>query len=256
MYAVTKGLEFFLEPGNVLVVLLGVGFALYRSRAKDAGFYISAASAGCLVILFLFPIGYELMLPLENQYARPPWPRHVDGVLVLGGALDSLVFLSRGAPSESDVEGRLVSAAELLRHYPNARLIFSGGSGVPGNPPEAQAARLAFDQLGVDQKRVIYESRSRTTWENLLYSQMLTRPGETWVLTTSASQMPRAMAVARRLNWRLVPWPSDYRTVVGGGLQFVDLKPDLAGNLETLDLALHEWIGLYVYWLTDKARLA
>jgi uncharacterized SAM-binding protein YcdF (DUF218 family) len=257
MYALTKFVEFFLQPGNALVSFLTAGIALQWSRWPRIGLWMSTVSASLLLAILFLPIGDWLLMPLENAYPRPPWPRHVDGVLILGGALDPSVYLSRGVPSEDDVEGRFVAAAELLRRYPNARLIFSGGSGaiLANEAPEADAARLAIDQLGIDQKRVSYENRSRNTWENIVYSRALARPhkGDVWVLATSASQLPRAMAAARRLDWNLVPWASDYKTVEDESFTFA---PDFASHLETLDIALHEWLGLTGYWLAGRARFA
>jgi len=254
MYVLVKVLEFFLQPGNALVFFLTVGVALQWSRWPRVGQSLSAVSAALLALILIFPVGDWLLQPLEDAYPRPPWPKHVDGVLILGGALDPGVYLSRGAPSEDDVEGRFVAAAELLRRYPGARLIFSGGSGavLAEEAPEADVARLAIDQLGIDQKRVAYESRSRNTWENILYSRALAHPGrnEVWLLATSASQLPRAMAVARRLNWALIPWASDYKTSPNGSA----FNPDFASHLETLDIALHEWFGLAGYWLMGRAR--
>jgi uncharacterized SAM-binding protein YcdF (DUF218 family) len=257
MYALTKLLELLLAPGNLLVLLLAAGVALQWGQWRRLGLGLSTAAAGLLLVMFLFPIGYWLLQPLEDAYPRPPWPKHVDGVLILGGALNPAVYVSRNAPSEDDVEGRFVAGSELLRRYPNARLIFSGGTGIPGGIAEADVARLALDQLGMDQKRVVYENRSRNTWENILYSQQLAKPkpGEVWLLATSASQLPRAMAIARQLNWPLVPWASDYRTI-GEKMPLYILHPDLASNLDTADMALHEWVGLFAYWLMGRARLS
>src|SRR5205085_8966467 len=126
---------------------------------------------------------------------------------------------------------------------PNARIVFSGGSGalLGEEVPESQVARGAFAQLGIDRRRVSYEEESRNTWENLLYSHRMFRPksDQVWILATSASQLPRAMEVARRLKWKLIPWPSDYRTPVFHGGFISNL--DLTSNLELLDIGLHEW---------------
>jgi len=141
-----------------------------------------------------------------------------------------------------------VAAAEFARRYPNARIVFSGGTGSPQEElPEAHFAPLAFEQLGVPPGRILYEDRSRNTWENLLYSQRLVKPkrGEVWVLATSASQLPRAMLVASRLHWKLVAWPTGYVTPAGGVVLFSNL--DLASNLDEIDAALHEWLGLIAY---------
>jgi uncharacterized SAM-binding protein YcdF (DUF218 family) len=63
--------------------------------------------------------------------------------------------------------------------------------------------------------------------------------------------MPRAMAVAERLGWRMLPWPTDYRTQPqGSGGWFA-----VATNLGLLDYAAHEWLGLLAYrWRDQPAR--
>lgn len=255
MYALTKFLEFFLAPGNALALATSVGALLLWSRWRKAGLYLTTVSAALLIILLVLPIGDWLLKPLENEYARPDWPRHVDGIVVLGGGLDPEVVLSRGAPSEDDVEGRLVAAAELARRYPNAKILFSGGSGAVFDRramPEAGVAGIAFAALGVDTKRILYEAKSRNTWENLVFAKRIARSelGEVWVLTTSASQLPRAMEVARRLDWKLLAWPSDYKTARRGewmsGL-------DLADNLQAIEMGLHEWLGIVAYRLSGRA---
>jgi uncharacterized SAM-binding protein YcdF (DUF218 family) len=170
-------------------------------------------------------------------------------VLELGGGINPAVLATRGLPGDETGEGAMVAVAELARRYPSARIVFSGGNPDHGMP-EAGVARFVFGQLGIAQDNVIYEDRARDTWENLVFSRALAKPkpGETWLLVTSAVHLPRAMAVARRLGWVMRAWPSDYVTVPGGG-------PESFGvNVAHLDLAAHEWIGLSVYRLAGRAR--
>ena len=134
--------------------------------------------------------------------------------------------------------------------------MFTGGSGVlggVGGPPwsEAETARYIFAQVGLAPARLILEPRARNTYENILFTKALVkpRPGEVWLLVTSAVHMPRAMAIARKLNWPMLPWASDYVTAPHGAV--IDF--DIAGNLSALDYAVHERIGLLVYRLTAKA---
>ena len=165
--------------------------------------------------------------------------------------MDAVVYEMRNAPAEDVVEGRLVAAAELARRYPSARIVFSGGTGAPEyTPPETEAARAVFGQLGVPQNRISYEDRSRNTWENLAFAQKLVHPkrGEVWVLATSASHLPRAMLIADRLHWQLVPWPTDYKTTNESGGLVSGL--DLANNLESIDAGLHEWLGIFALRLS------
>ncbi len=74
------------------------------------------------------------------------------------------------------------------------------------------------------------------------------------MLTTSAFHMPRAMVVARRIGWNLIPWPTDYRTRPGG-------RPladsfEVLGNLSRSEVALHEELGLIAYRMRDMGGAA
>ncbi|HKB96442.1 MAG TPA: YdcF family protein, partial [Rhizomicrobium sp.] len=136
---------------------------------------------------------------------------------------------------------------------PQARLVFSGGSGALGGAPfsEAETARTIFAQMGQDPKQLTLESRSRNTHENFLFSKALVKPkrGEVWLLVTSAMHMPRAMAVARKLDWPMLPWPSDYITAPRGRGDLFEMN----GNLGLMDYAVHEWIGSLAYRISGKA---
>ncbi len=253
MFALVKWAELLLEPGNVLVLLIAVGVTLLWTRWRQIGLYLTTGSAGVLVLLLILPVGNWIIKPLEDMYPRPPWPAHVDGIVVLGGGIDPIVYEMRSAPAEDVVEGRLVAAAELARRYPRARVVFSGGSRAPDYvPPETEAARLVFAQLGIPQNRITYEDRSRNTWENLAFSQRLVRPkpDEVWLLATSASHLPRAMLIAGKLRWRLIAWPTDYKTTAEGGGLVSGF--DLANNLESVDAGLHEWLGIFAYELSGN----
>ena len=116
---------------------------------------------------------------------------------------------------------------------------------------EAETARFVFNELGQDPGHRVLETRSRNTYENILFSKDLVKPkpGEVWLLATSAMHMPRAMAIARKLNWEMTPWPSDFATAPDSGSNFLDLT----ANVGLLDYVVHEWIGLTVYRMTGKA---
>lgn len=67
--------------------------------------------------------------------------------------------------------------------------------------------------------RVLYDDQSRTTWENAVNAFTLgqPKPGETWLLVTSASHMPRAIGAFRGAGWpMMLPWPVAYRTIKAG----------------------------------------
>jgi uncharacterized SAM-binding protein YcdF (DUF218 family) len=245
-FDLSKLFWFAAAPSHLLVWVLLTGVVSHR--APFGRVLLSLAALGFLALLLL-PIGDWAMSSIENQYVRGPWPDHVDGVLELGGGINPGVLAARGLPGAETGEGRMVATAELARRYPGARIVFSGGNPDRG-VAEADVARFIFGQLGIAQDRVLYEGRARDTWENLVFARALAKPksGETWLLVTSAAHMPRAMAVARRLGWAMLAWPSDYMTMPGGGPE------SLGVNVAHLDLAAHEWIGLAAYRLAGRAR--
>lgn len=231
------------QPSHILIWLLVAAAALLLAGLRRPGAWAAGAGLAWFLVIGVTPTGPWLVQRLENLYPRRPLPAHVDGILTLGGGLAARVAMSRGAPGANDTEPRLVSTFELARRFAGARVVFSGG----WRPyPDAAAAQAAFSQMGLDPRRLTLEDRSRNTWENLVFSRQQAgpKPGETWILATSAIQLPRAMAVAQRLGWRFIPWPTDYLTPTRLGWSDV---LDWKRNLMLADRGVHEWIGLLAY---------
>ena len=60
--------------------------------------------------------------------ARRTIPRDVDGIVVLGGGVDGDLTRARGQPSFRETMERFAAIPELARHYPQARIVFTGGA--------------------------------------------------------------------------------------------------------------------------------
>ncbi len=58
--------------------------------------------------------------------------------------------------------------------------------------------------------------------------------------------MPRSVGCFRKAGWTVVPWPVDYETTP---TLIFDIAVDMLGNLQDLNDAAHEWVGLFAYWL-------
>ncbi|WP_157182289.1 YdcF family protein [Methylobacterium sp. WSM2598] len=195
-----------------------------------------------------------LLRPLEERFPAAAELARVDGVVVLGGALAEGIRAERGAPGLNREADRLVAFAALARRYPAAKLVFAGGpaSGRREGLTEAQASRALLEEIGLPPGRLLVDDRSRSTWENAVEARALARPGpgETWLLVTSASHMPRAMGAFRRAGWPpLLAWPVAYRTTRRGAAA---LRP-LGAKLAAIDLAAHEWAGLLAYRLRGRS---
>jgi uncharacterized SAM-binding protein YcdF (DUF218 family) len=149
---------------------------------------------------------------------------------------------------------RLTVAADLARRYPDLRIIFTGGSAslIFDDGIEAEFAGRAFESLGVAPARIVLEDRSRNTVENALFSKAIAqpKPGERWLLLTSAYHLPRAVGVFRQAGFAVEPYPVDWRTA---GTEDA-LRPfaTLGDGLRRTDTAVREWVGLAAYWLTGK----
>ena len=104
-------------------------------------------------------------------------------------------------------------------------------------------------RLGIDPGRILVETRSRNTAQNAQFSSEIvaTRPGETWLLVTSA-HMPRAMAAFRAVGFSAEAYPVDFRAASS------EISFDLPGGLETARFAIKEYVGLLAYRLTGRSR--
>lgn len=234
-----------LAPGSLMfLALLGAWWWHRRRPALSRALIL-------LPLLFLAALGSLPLLhwaaaPLEQRFPPLPAPEKVDGIVVLGGALDLPNTTDLRQPALNGAAERMTAAVALMRRYPGARLLFTGGSGLLRNHgySEAQVARALFESLGVDPARTLYEDQSRNTWENALYSRKLVDPkaGETWLLVTSAWHMPRAVGCFRKAGWAVVPYPVDY---LGNNREMFDF--DASGAFAGLDIIAHEWSGLLVY---------
>ncbi|WP_448205030.1 YdcF family protein [Azospirillum sp. sgz302134] len=236
----------------MLLLAVGVVLSFSRRRAALGRALVGVATFGFLVIAAT-PIPSLVALPLEERFERPNLPDRVDGVIMLGGAVDPRLSYERGEPSLNSAAERIFVFADLIRRYPQAKHVFTGGSGLLLDTElrEDGPVRGALVQAGIDPDGVIFENESRNTWENAVYSQRLVqpKPGERWLLVTTAFHMPRSVGIFRRVGWDVTPYPVDYRTRKGGRpyLQF-----SLDENLSILHAAVREWIGLISYRLMGR----
>jgi uncharacterized SAM-binding protein YcdF (DUF218 family) len=238
-----------LSPCTLLALALLLAFLLHRRRpALSRG--LVGLSLLFIAALSLTPLAHWTIAPLERRFPPPQLPAKVDGIIVLGGAIE--VEDSRpGQPALNDSAERITALVALARRYPDARLVYSGGSGLVRNQTqrEADLARPLFEAMGIAPDRVIYERDSRNTWENAVDSRKLAdpRPGQTWLLVTSSWHMPRSVGCFRKAGWTVLPYPVDY---LDNRTQWVGF--DVVEPLHALSTAEREWLGLLAYHLMGR----
>lgn len=240
-------------PGTWLVLLPLLAWFVKRSGKKKTSATLWFLEIILVMLIGFYPVGDWLVIPLERyQTELPNGDRSPDGIIVLGGAWQKQPSKYWGQLEMNSAAERDVYMAMLAREFPQAKLVFTGGNNQLSGKglAEADIAKEFYSRLGVEPGRMIFEGKSRNTYENGLFSQRLVQPdnNEEWWLITSAYHMPRARGVFCKLGWNVTPYPVDHQ--YWGN----DLTPRwaFAYHLADLEYVLHEWVGLLVYRITGK----
>jgi uncharacterized SAM-binding protein YcdF (DUF218 family) len=256
MFFLSKALPAFINPVNLLVYALIAGLILSRRSTRKnwqrRGRRLTTTAIAGILCLGVLPVGSLLTSILENRLPIPQkLPVSVDGIIALGGVVDAYESEKRGQFQIGSAIERITSLVELAQKYPEAKIVFTGGTGSTSFQEfkEADAVKKLMPLFRIDQDRVIYERDSRNTFENAKLSKELLKPQpeETWILVTSAFHMPRAVGVFRKQAWEVIPYPVDFETSTDSHFSL-----DLVGGLQEMSKASHEWLGLFVYWLTGR----
>lgn len=162
-------------------------------------------------------IGRPLVAALENRFQRTvvdDW-RRITGLVVAGGS-----------------HVRIQEAVRLARKHPHLKLVLTG--------PGEHEVKAALTAEGVSRERIILEPRAVNTYENAVLSRRLVapKPGERWLLVTSAYHMPRALGAFYRAAFFVEPWP---------------VEDEVRGAEALAATARHEWLGLVAYWLRGRS---
>ena len=270
MFVLSKVLGFLAQPSTLIWLLLVAG--LWRARralrsmafaatSLDRGRVAGLRSIGTAAALFLLagitPVSSWLLSPLEERFPRieiAEGSRDYAGIIVLGGGEDGRASVDRRQLHLNEAGERITEGAVLARRLPEARLIFTGGvatilKDVPGG---AASVGAFWRAMGIPASRIVIEDRSRNTIENALFTRDLLqpKPGERFLLVTSAAHMPRSIGVFRKAGFDVVAYPTDYRTAFPEDA----LSPfgSIPAGLKRLDEGTKEWFGLFAYWLMGR----
>ena len=125
---------------------------------------------------------------ISNMHARGD--QHLDYVVVLGAQV------RKSGPSKA-LRYRLDTAADYLRNSPDTICIVSGGKGANEPFPEAQGMADYLKAHGIEEGRILQESKSKTTQENIVNSKKLIAGDNASVgIITNDFHMFRALQIA------------------------------------------------------------
>ena len=245
-------------PGHVLFAWLAAGTWLLFSRLeyrrkRGRGMVMIGVAAG--LIIATIPAGLWGMTMLENRFPQPQLPPQITGIIVIGGNEDEAVAASRGLLwTGFGTMGRELAFKFLAERYPDATLVYSGGSSYVDSPypmRQADIAEVVLKAMGL-QRPVMLEARSRTTYENALFSATMVgsdKIKQPWILVTSAWHMPRAAGTFRKLGSSMIPMPVGYTTA--SALPWFRL--DFTMNMNALHGFMRETLGMIYYWCAGRS---
>lgn len=255
-FVLSKVLGFLAIPSNLLVIGAAAGLCLLPTRWRRMSLTLLIGSVAMLAVLGLSPLSNVLLLTLSERF--PPWQAgriDPDGVIVLGGVIDPEASDARDVIELDSSAERAVAMLTLAQRFPNARIVFSGGSGklTPGALAEAPYAKKLLAEFRMSGDRFIFEDASRTTHENAVWMRDMLKPqpGQRFLLVTSSFHMPRSIGVFRQVGFEVEAYPVDWRT--RGWQDALQPFDRVSGGLSRADVAIHEWTGLVVYWLTGRS---
>ena len=194
-----------MRPANLLSLLAGVGILVVTGLTLATPLVGSddlALSATVIILLFAY-VSFQCVsfVLYAFLYGRLSLPRHADFVIVLGAGL---VDGGRVPPLlASRLDRGYAVYRSLTARGSEPVLIVSGGKGSDERISEAEAMARYLIERGVPEDHVVREDRSRTTEENLTFSQAImerSRPGYRCIIVTSNYHVFRAAIVARRLG--------------------------------------------------------
>lgn len=255
-FYISKIVGFFLVPSNLIAFMIVAGLLLTMTRLRRTARILILSGTATLLVLGLSPAGNLLILPLEERFSvkDPASVGEPTGIIVLGGGVSAGLGAARGQLAVNSAGERVTEFIALAHTFPNARHVYSSGSAaiLYEKFTEADELKKYYGRTGLDPAGLTLERASRTTYENALFTKELIKPkpGERWLLVTSAYHMPRAVGCFRKVGLDVIPYPVDFRT--RGWPDQSRLFEKISDGLARIDSAAHEWLGLIAYWFTGR----
>jgi uncharacterized SAM-binding protein YcdF (DUF218 family) len=252
-FTASKVIGWLITPLHALIVCLVIGvIALWLRWLRTGRAFVTFATV-MILLIGATPLPELALRPLEQWYPAHEPTEAPHGIIVIGGGQNVELTEAYKRPQINDRGETMTEFLALARRFPDAKLVFAGGSGdlVEHKLSEAEVMKRFVAQQGVDTERLILESKSRNTHENALFAKDLVnpKPSERWLLITSAWHMPRSVATFEKAGWPVIPYPADYRVLPTG----VDWRVNFVNRFRLFHMAMHEWLGFLVYWVTGRA---
>ncbi len=262
LFFFNKTVSFLLSPLSLSLVFLSMGLVLlWFTRRQTIGKLLVTIS-----FLIIFPLSFnavaeKFLKPLEEQY--PPLMMDSPGSqqgYQNGAAIKWIVMLGAGHISDPSVPVtsqispgslvRLTEAVRLYRKFPGSKIILAGGAVFDPVPEVETEAKIAAI-MAVSRTDLVLEGMSQTTEEQAHFIKNIVGT-DRFILVTSASHMPRSMALFKKNGMIPVPAPVHHQVLERRSLSPADLLPT-TGGLGKAENAIYEYLAFY--WSKIRGKL-
>jgi uncharacterized SAM-binding protein YcdF (DUF218 family) len=241
-----------LPPGLFVVILLLAGLFFLMRKEKLSGLILVFIGL-FIYLLSIEPVKDFFILPLEDKYKPYNENESCDKSLIVvlgGGIYDRSPDNNLKATLMPDALKRLIYGYSIFKKC-GGEIAVTGGRVFKDTDilSEAETMRDMLLLLGVENKEIIMDTESLDTFENIknLTGMIDKKMYPKIILVTSAYHMPRAVMLAEKMNLKVIPAPTDYKTD-RTGYDFDSFLPKMS-YLEETYKALHEHIGILFYSL-------
>ena len=251
MLALEKIIASFVMPPGIFILIMLL-LTIYLFKKSDSKLIKLITVLSLLFFFFLSTaFGVQLLLhPLENyaeEISVNAFEKHP--IVVLGGGLN-YYSSEKAEPSLHSLQ-RLVKGYQLHRRL-KTPLIYSGGVAIGQDKlSEAEAAADFLESLGMEREYYISEDQAQTTFENAAYLKGWIEENEVEkvYLVTSAYHLLRSAAVFEAQNIDFLAVHSGF--ISDHQFSWLDYLPNRGALTANLS-ALHEWVGLFWYYLRGR----
>ena len=129
----------------------------------------------------------------------------------------------------------------IQKKFSESKLVLSGGR-VFDSVSNANVMADVASILGINESNMILESESKDTKDEAVLIQKIVGDNK-FILVTTASHMPRSMALFKKLGMQPIPAPTDHaikrRQRINPGVFFPN-----SGNIRNAEEVFYEYLGL------------
>ncbi len=249
LFFLKKLITYTIIPPGIIIILLILAGIFLRKRLRILAIFLGVA----IYLMSIEPVKDIFIIPLEDAYKVPSIEdvKTCDAYVVLGGGInENAPDLDGQGQLSNDSLPRVVEAYRLyMRH--KVPIILSGGK-VYGKKSEAEIAKRFLLSLGVDERHIITEDKSRDTKENALFVKEISEKKgiKKVVLITSAFHMRRSVMLFKRYYPHVLPYPTGYRTS-RSEYTAMSYMP-MADNIHYIALSIKEYLGIVFYRFAPK----